>query len=250
MRVSIISMDIQPLASRCILFTFFELNGCPTSVFTIVCEDAFFICDTFLGPVAMEAVKDHLLSRFGEKKYVVFNSHHHWDHIWGNCAFQHSPVIAHRVCREMIMKCFEAEFQKYGTLAMGRVTLSLPTTTFSKSFSFPDEGVEFFHTPGHTADSSSCLDIKDSVLFLGDNIEAPIPYLESPDVDQYRKTLKKMLEIGARTLVAGHGGVVQESLIYDNISYLDDVIANNTEKYEKGDYKDIHTMNVKNIKGN
>ncbi len=238
-------MKVQEIGKRGFLFTFFELDNCPTNVFVINGKDHLFICDTFLGPDSMEEMKSHVRSFSEEKPFVVFNSHSHWDHIWGNCAFPSSVIISHTLCRETIMKEAESELQQYEEYKMGNVKIVLPTLTFTQSVFFPDEDVTFFHTPGHTKDSASCLDHVDNTLFVGDNIEEPIPYLFSDALGLYVHTLKEYLRIDATTVIPGHGTIPDESIITENVDYVEAFMRNDTEKYEKGKYQFLHQMNLK-----
>ena len=81
--------------------------------------------------------------------------------------------------------------------------------------------MRFFHTPGHTLDSSSCLDERDRVLFVGDNVESPIPYLNNVNFDQYIRTLKSYLELDWKYIIAGHDPLLETpDLIKQNIDYL------------------------------
>ena len=34
---------------------------------------------------------------------LIIYTHHHWDHVWGACAFS-APVIAHSKCRDILIK--------------------------------------------------------------------------------------------------------------------------------------------------
>ena len=236
-------MKPQQIGTRGILFTFYELNDYPTSVFVIIGKSHFFICDTFLGPLAMDGVKKYLRLNYGDNPFIVFNSHHHWDHIWGNCAFPESLIIAHEACRETIQKEGASELERNGELRMGDVKLVLPTLTFKDSIHFPDEGLLFSHSPGHTEDSSSCFDEMEKTLFVGDNVEAPIPYLAHKDLHIYVKTLEEYLEMDSKTIIAGHGGVIEESLIERNVAYVEAFMRNDMELYEKGACEEVHRMN-------
>ncbi len=236
-------MNVKEIGKRGILFTFYELDSYPTNVFVIRGKTHTFVCDTFLGPASMEEVKSYLRYHYGENPFVVFNSHSHWDHIWGNCAFQ-SIITSHSLCREAIKKEGESELQQYEEYKQGDVKIVLPNLTFKESIFFPDENVEFFYTPGHTVDSASCLDHEDNTLFVGDNVEAPIPYLFHRNLAEYVRTLQTYLDFRAFT-IPGHGVPCSESLILENLEYVEAFKENSTEKYERGPYQPIHHLNVR-----
>ena len=236
-------MKVKEIGTRGIVFTFYELDNCPTNVFVIQGQNHTFVCDTFLGPDSMEEIKNYLRYNYEEKPFIVFNSHSHWDHIWGNCAFS-SLIISHTLCREIIVKEGESELREYEQYKQGEVKISLPTLTFNHSISFPDEGIEFFYTPGHTKDSASCIDSVDNTLFVGDNIETPLPYLYYKNLTEYAHTIQKYLNMKADTIIPGHGKLCDESLLHENLEYVEAFIRNDTEKYENGIYQYMHQMNI------
>jgi cyclase len=240
-----IYMNVKRIGTRGIVFTFFELNGYPTNVFVINGSTHFFVCDTFLGPDSMAEMKAHLMTQYTEKPFVIFNSHYHWDHIWGNCAFPDSVILSHHYCRETIAEEGESELEHYKEYTQGNVEICLPTVTFNERILFPQEDVEFFYSPGHTRDSASCLDHVDNTLFVGDNIEAPIPYLFYSGLGEYVRTLELYQQLRVSRLVPGHGEPCDYSLLHENLEYISAFIEKTTEKYEEGLYAPIHRMNVK-----
>ncbi|MBU7023331.1 MAG: MBL fold metallo-hydrolase, partial [Theionarchaea archaeon] len=118
-------MNVKQIGSRGIVFTFYELNGYPTNVYVINGSAHFFVCDTFLGPDSMAEMKAYLMTQYTEKPFVVFNSHYHWDHIWGNCAFPDSVILSHHFCRETIVEEGESELEQYEEYTQGKVEICL-----------------------------------------------------------------------------------------------------------------------------
>lgn len=210
-------MDSTRLGSRCVLLSFPELA---VNLLAIYGEHRTYLCDTFLGPEPMELVKEAFRADGRDQPVVVFNSHSHWDHVWGNCAFPGSLVLAHELCRTRLERDFAKELKAYGGQAKGAVTPRFPDLVFSDKVAFSDDGVEFYHTPGHTPDSASCLDLKDNVLFVGDNVEEPIPYVQDPDLATYIATLEGYLRLNPAACVAGHGRRFPRDLIEANLTYL------------------------------
>jgi cyclase len=238
-------MNVKEIGKRGLLFTFYELDNYPTNVFVINGKTHVFICDTFLGPEPMEEIKNYLRYHHVENPYIIFNSHSHWDHIWGNCAFESSLIVSHVLCRDIIMKEAESELERYQEYNQGNVRIILPNVTFKERISFPEEGIELFYSPGHTVDSASLLDRIDNTLFVGDNIEAPIPYLFYKNLTEYTHTLQTYITMEADTIIPGHGTIPDESLLKENLEYVEAFIRADTEKYEKGKYQHLHRMNVR-----
>ncbi|MCY6372306.1 MBL fold metallo-hydrolase [Clostridium ganghwense] len=217
-------MKIKRVGSRGYMFTFFELVDtefdCSTNVYLIDGKDYLFLCDTYLGPKSMLEIKKFINKHLDEKPIIVFNSHSDWDHIWGNCFFKNSIIISHEICREDIEKNALYELNKYKEHCQGEVKIYIPNLTFKERLDFIDEDIEFFYSPGHTNNSASCFDRKDNVLFVGDNIENPQPYLTCNNFDIYEKTLNKYIEIQADYIIPGHGDVANYDLVRKNLKYI------------------------------
>ncbi|MHA1555590.1 MAG: MBL fold metallo-hydrolase, partial [Candidatus Heimdallarchaeota archaeon] len=249
-------MEITHIGNRGIVFTFDDLStpdyACPTNVYVINTSKSFFICDTFLGPASMKEVKDYLEEKYGEKEYIVFNSHSHWDHHWGNSAFPMSKIIAHELCMEDMRKNAESELERNAKFKRGKITLTYPNLLFKNNLNFDEEQVLIFHSPGHTLDSSSCYDSADKVLFAGDNLEEPIPYINSnlEGLKQYIESLKYYATLDIEAIIPGHGLICDKSLLEANLHYLENLpnLAEpiDIEKYGKSFYI-VHLGNLNRL---
>ena len=218
-------MKIETIGQRGILFTFAELlekHGCLTSVYVIVSTERFFCCDTYIGCSYMEQIRQYLRLQHGEKQFVVFNSHYHWDHVWGNAAFSDSLLISSAKTHQILAQRGAADLHRLSSdFPPAAASLLLPQATFSDRLSFPADGVEFFVSPGHTTDSASCYDHREQTLFVGDNLELPAPSYDDPgDLPSYLETLAAYKRRAPRTLVLSHGGVQPPSLLDENSAVL------------------------------
>lgn len=218
-------MKIEPVGQRGILFTFAELleaHGCLTSVYVIVGAERFFCCDTYLGCSYMERIRHYLRSQHGEKPFVVFNSHYHWDHVWGNAAFRDSMLISSAKTHQLLTQRGADDLRRLsGDFPAAQASLLLPQATFSERLSFPADGLEFFVSPGHTPDSASCYDHCEQTLFVGDNLELPSPsYDDAADLPAFLETLAAYKRRAPRTLILSHGGVQPPSLLDENSAAL------------------------------
>ncbi|MBN1328368.1 MAG: MBL fold metallo-hydrolase [Candidatus Heimdallarchaeota archaeon] len=219
-------MKISEVGKRGVVFSFDDFSTetyiCPTNVYVIKGDNNIFICDTFLGPESMRGVKRYLQDHYIDKPIIIFNSHHDYDHHWGNCAFETEMIISHKLCKEIIEKQGESDLEKFKEWLRGDVKIVLPTVVFDQNYYFQEEGVYLFHTPGHTEDSSSCYDERDKILFVGDNIEEPIPYIRSnmDGVQKYVKSLENYLNYKFDTLIVGHGSIANKELLLQNLDYL------------------------------
>ena len=181
-----------------------------------------FVLDTFLGNDSMKIVHQ-LIDDEGCKgrPIVVFNSHADYDHYWGNGAFKDATIVGHEHCKERVLVEGEASLVKYVDHQRGKIELMPPNRTFQEALRFEGEDVRFFHTPGHSLDSSSCFDERDRVLFVGDNVESPIPYLNHVNFEQYIRSLELYLELDWKFIIAGHDPLMEKpDLVKENIDYL------------------------------
>jgi glyoxylase-like metal-dependent hydrolase (beta-lactamase superfamily II) len=151
------------------------------------------------------------------KPVIVINTHHHWDHVWGNAVFGNSLVIAHSLCRRRLEERWEDMIQKNRDYISGEAQKCLPSLVFDDGLYFPDDGIRLLYTPGHTADSISVLDEKDGVLNAGDNVgddmEHIVPNLEC-DASDYLKTLRLYAGLDADTVVSGHNKVMGSEVFH------------------------------------
>lgn len=213
-------MNIKRVGTRGYLATFDKPYL--TNVYVINGSEHVFVCDTFLGPKPMQNLlsslrKLHVIN----KPVVVFNSHHHYDHVWGNMHFPSSMILAHMDCRKRMEQTGKKDLVEFNQHAQGQVTVALPNVVFTDRVVFSDEQVEFFHSPGHTSDSSSCFDEIDKILFVGDNVESAIPYLNEPNLDSYESTLASYANTEWNSLVAGHDPLITDrSLLTRNLAYV------------------------------
>lgn len=241
-------METVKLGKRNVVFRFPEME---INLLAVYGERRTYLCDTFLGPEPMELVKEVFRADGRDQPVMIFNSHHHWDHVWGNCAFpgpqdsgdagapvrggghasgsvgriRRSVVLAHELCRARLERDFDEQLKANAGWARGEIRPRLPELVFSGRVVFADDGVEFFHSPGHTEDSASCLDRREGILFVGDSVEEPIPYLEDRDLYRYAATLEHYLRLDPAHYVAGHGRRFTRELIEENLAYVRSVAA-------------------------
>lgn len=233
--------QIRPIGKRGVLFTF-EFGDC---VYLIKTDKVNILCDTSEGEEEMSYVKTFLLeNNLDDKPLYIFNSHSDYDHIWGNNAFPDSNIIAHKYCRQRIL-----EKGEYDLIVRNQknITLKLPNITFTDTLCLADIGIEFVYTPGHTVCSASCIDYIDKVIYVGDNLEAPLPYLNHLVLDDYLYTLDYLKNLSCDYIISTHSGIVDKSLIDEHLLYLEDVQSGKYLTFSN-EYMPIrHMQNMKNL---
>jgi glyoxylase-like metal-dependent hydrolase (beta-lactamase superfamily II) len=223
------TMEFQRIGSRGLLFTWMEPYH--TNVYVIVGPKRVFVIDTFLGPDPMADVAARLREEGVDgKPFVAFNTHADYDHIWGNQVFQNSLIVAHESALRRIRMQGEEGFKTYRDHMMGAVKLTPPNLVFRKKITFAEDGVEFFYTPGHTGDSSSCFDSVDGVLLPGDNLEAPYPYVNLLNLKEYVQSLEEYTRLDTKVIIAGHDPPqYDEALLEQNLSYIRGIASGHTD---------------------
>lgn len=220
-----------------------------TSVYLIAGTANLFIVDTHLGPdpvfraiaLLTSNLKSGEIGRPGQDgdnlpagdgsqasidgmKRVIFNTHSDYDHVWGNCACPDGIVISHEICRRTMAESGNFILRRLREQAVGDFELVLPELTFTDRLNFADEGVSFVHTPGHSADSASCIDTVDRIIFAGDLLESPIPCLGWHRLDEYLRTLDWLLGMSeTHTILSSHSGEADRRLIEANAEYVKSV---------------------------
>lgn len=236
-------MKIKNIGNRGTLFTFNDL-GIPTNVYVINGEKYVYIIDTYLGPEAMKPINKYIDESFGKKPVIVVNTHSHWDHVWGNCMYTSSLIISHEKCRQYIKKDGIQTLEKYKKQQKGQVKITYPNFTFNDKICFEEDNVMIYYTPGHTDDGISVLDMEDKVLFAGDNLERPIPFIMSKNLGQYIHTLEDYLNIDANVIIGGHTDCEDKNLVKDNLNYVKKVAYGETIVANSKEFEEYHNANM------
>lgn len=207
-------LKVQNVKNRGFLFTFDSFPDCNLNLYLIKGSKFNYIIDTGLGSSSLTQIKEYI--KGNEKPALVINTHHHWDHIWGNNEFSDSLIVSHVLCRRIIDEKWGEMLEKYKDYSYGSVVKCLPNVVFDSDLYFPEDKIRLFYTPGHTIDSISILDEEEKVIIAGDNIGdtmeelTPSLYCEK---ENYINTLKKYKEIDFDTCISGHNTVLGKDAI-------------------------------------
>jgi glyoxylase-like metal-dependent hydrolase (beta-lactamase superfamily II) len=191
-----------------------------------------YLIDTGLGSGSVAPVLEYL---GGDAKPVaVINTHCHWDHIWGNGLFKDSLIIAHPKCREWMDRYWDQALTENGSSVDGEAVKGLPNLLIEGSIYFPEDEIEIFVTPGHSADCISIFDRADKILYAGDNIgdtaDEIIPYIET-DAKTFRDTLLIYKRYAFETCVSGHNKPQGRDIIPRMEAALDESWKKQVERY-------------------
>lgn len=243
-------MDIKQIGTRGYQFRFDNLKNsdydCYTNVFVIVGKASFIVCDTYLGASYMDKIATFLTSNFGHKKWIAFNSHGHWDHVWGNEWFKDHLIIAYEKTMDYLKDNAALELEEYsGMFHNNAINICLPHLTFVKKIFLEAEDIEIFYSPGHTIDSASLYDGIDKTLFVGDNIDDPLPtYICWKDINTYIHTLEDYKQREIKHVVSGHAEDLDQDIISRNLEYLKKVQSEEEIKFSTPWAEKMHQINM------
>jgi len=163
-------MHIQKITNRNTIFTANENATSTVTTGIIHGKTHNFIIDTGTGGDFAKAMLEYLAN--DPMPIIVINTHHHWDHVYGNWMFEGKQIIAHKLCAELLDNDWTKkmdEVKARGAILHGEVRKHLPNNLIDAPLHFPDDGVLIFPNPGHSVDCISVFDEIDKVLYLGDN---------------------------------------------------------------------------------
>ncbi|HXF63664.1 MAG TPA: MBL fold metallo-hydrolase [Caldilineaceae bacterium] len=166
-------------------------------------------------------------------RYVI-NTISHADHVYGSYLFPDAELVAHELCREMLVQYAFASLEeaKEHTPELRQVQIRLPKLIFNEGLLIRLGGktVHIFNTPGPSPEVCAVHVREDKVLFASD-LMMPVPLIASPfsDLDQYRRSLANLHDYNLESIVQGHGDILLRgevtSSINASIKYLNDIEA-------------------------
>lgn len=235
-------MTILNLSTNSKAYVFDEIQPIHTAIYLIETKKRLFLIDTYCGSGYLDEVKRDIATV--NKPLYVINSHHHWDHIWGNCAFTNTPIISHTLCRIEEENNWDSQYQENISFAKGDCTCTLPNITFEERLVFEEDGIELIHTPGHTLDSISVYDRNYKILYTGDNLELPIVYVQQPDLTLYIHTLNRYLEMDVQKYTGSHELTVTRDGIIEIRNYLTSLKKGEILSFENSYVQWVHDLNL------
>jgi glyoxylase-like metal-dependent hydrolase (beta-lactamase superfamily II) len=158
------------------------------------------LVDAGNGPAHAEEVRRAIAEQgLPDPRWLVY-THHHWDHTWGACAWDHAEVVAHvsgvPVMEAEAARPWSHEYLRDQVAANPKLGPSFraralampswdgfrivpPRTTFADELTLPT-GVRLWHVGGkHAEDSVVVVDPESEVAFLGDCFYPPPLHMRS-----------------------------------------------------------------------
>lgn len=194
-------------------------EGFPTVSAVVLTAHRAFVVDTLTKPQDMGPVHEFLAREAGDRRLVVVNTHHHWDHVYGNAAFPEADIVAHRSCPRLIRAQSASE-----TIPLEPPEgVPLPGITFGDRLVYADddETVHLIHAPGHSEDSIVVYLQEARVLLAGDTVESPLPnFAQRGGPEEWVATLRSLKQLPVDLIVPSHGAPSGKGILDANERYL------------------------------
>jgi len=166
------------------------------------------LIDTGMGigdlPAACRALTDEPI--------VALSTHSHWDHIGGLHSFSDRRI--HAVEADRLLESYRVD-------GVGQIEAAPATSVLSEGevLDLGGRTLTVWHTPGHSPGHVSFVDSQTSLVFCADTCYAGTLWMQTEDanLDEWRRSLKRLAESGARALCGGHEEPVQETALASRV---------------------------------
>jgi glyoxylase-like metal-dependent hydrolase (beta-lactamase superfamily II) len=167
---------------------------------------------------------------------AVVNTHHHWDHTWGNALFKPAPIWGHVNCARYLVERNEQQRQRLIEHEPGmadefaEVQLTPPDRTLVRSATIDlgDRRVRLRHLGrGHT-DNDVVVEVPDAhVLFAGDlMVDDTMPGFGDAYPIAWAGVLRRLAaEMRTGAVVPGHGGALTPAGIRERRDQMREMVT-------------------------
>jgi glyoxylase-like metal-dependent hydrolase (beta-lactamase superfamily II) len=193
----------------------------------VITPEGAVVIDTLPFPQETSQVREFALRRCPQGVRYVVNTHHHADHVYGSYLFPEAELIAHRRCRQILLKVGQESLERAQaqTPALASVKLRIPQLVFETEMllRLGEKTLHFMHAPGHVPDGLMVHIREDKVLVASD-VLTPVPLLVRGDSKELIRSLRRIKTLNLENAIQGHGGVLLrgeiDETVDENIAYL------------------------------
>ena len=226
MGVAIPEPAIQEVSER--VFAYVQLDGSwgPDNAGFIVGDDSALVVDTCFTERWTRAYIEAIKRVTSLPLRTLLNTHHHGDHTHGNYLFPEATIVGHELCRAAILETGLTTVRNplFQEVDWGELQPRPPSVTFETRLVLHvgDLRIEaIFVGPAHTTNDIVVWIPERGVLFSGDLVfHGGTPFVAMGSVAGSLRALEALRELGAETIVPGHGPVCGPEVIDGQVAYL------------------------------
>ncbi len=195
----------------------------------IVFQDYVLVIDSNIPNEAARVIED-IRKTTDKPLRFVFDTHHHWDHSYGNALFVHegAAVVAQRRCAEKL-KTMDAEFANFmesndANKPFKDLGLAHASLVFDDRMVFDDgtRRVELlYYGHGHTPGDAVAYLPQEKILFTGDAcVNGAFNYFGEAYSEKWLDLLENLEGLEVETICPGHGEKAGKDLLKTQKEYF------------------------------
>ena len=155
---------------------------------------------------------------------TLVNTHHHGDHTHGNWLVPGATVLGHERCREEVLASGTISETVFPGVDWGDLRVRAPFVTFTSRLTVWVDGQRVdleFVGPAHTTNDVVAWVPERRLLFAGDLVfNGGTPFVVMGSVAGALAALERLEDLGAETIVPGHGPVCGPEALASQRAYL------------------------------
>lgn len=155
---------------------------------------------------------------------TLIDTHHHGDHTWGNFVFPEATIIGHTLCRREMIETGLSIQPLFPGVDWGSLEVEPPFVTFDDRLTVHVDDLRLeliFLGPAHTTNDVIVWVPERRILFSGDLIfSGCTPFVVQGSLAGHLRALEALRDLGAETIVPGHGEICGPAVIDDAVAYL------------------------------
>jgi len=213
----------------------------------VLTERGAIVIDTLDKPARGREMAAAIQARTDKPVALVINTHHHYEHVFGNQAFD-APVIGHCALSEQLAQAAARNLMPFAIAARvsqhpedhwmaDELELVYPSIIFDNHLilDMPPLRLVVQHLGGHSPDACIVDLPEEGVLFASDLIfEGRVPFLRQANIKDTLLALHKIEKLGDRIVVPGHGALCDMAYVRRLRDYVESLQGKVKELIDAG----------------